>query len=69
MMRPMSTIDPDVLADLMVQADYKPGSQPSPELMRFAAAIVEKCASAAETHESPDAGEAGVAIRAAFGMA
>lgn len=64
----MSTIDAEVLADLMNKADYKPGSQPSPDLLRLATVLVERCAAIADKHESPDPREVGADIRAQFGI-
>lgn len=62
------TIDPHILADLMTEADYKPGSKPSPDLLRLATALVERCAVIADKHESPDPREVGADIRAQFGL-
>lgn len=64
----MTTIDPTILGDLMIEADYKPGSQPSPDLLRLATVLVERCAAIADKHESPDPREVGADIRAQFGM-
>lgn len=62
------TINPAVLADLMIRADYKPGSQPSADLLRLVTLVVERCAVVADAAECPDSQEAGTAVRAEFGM-
>jgi hypothetical protein len=64
----MNTIDPAVLADLMIKADFKPGSQPSPDLLRLATLLVERCVVIAGLHESCEPREIGADIRAQFGL-
>lgn len=46
----------------------KLGGQPSPDLLRLATALVERCAAIADKHESPDPREVGADIRAQFGI-
>jgi hypothetical protein len=67
-MSPMNTIDPAVLADLMIKADFKPGSQPTPDLLRLATMLVERCVVIADAHESCEPRELGADIRAQFGL-
>lgn len=66
----MHIVDPELLATLMVQVGYKPGLQPSEEMLRLATAIVEHCAEVAASCQ-PVLGKdftPGAQIRAEWGL-
>lgn len=64
---PMQMVNPEVLAQLMPKAGFKTGLQPSEELVRLAALVVEHCAEIADAHrELP--GQAARQIRAEWDL-